>query len=272
MNFIHSLLHLLKHGRSTQEIVYTSLDDELFAHRERAYGSYELRKNQSWYLLTATGLVLSSVLCLVFVPIWMGWHLPVIEKQSSRIIACPFGQIPPPPPPGPLIIPQGQMITCRLVPRKEIERVEFRIPQPASEVFLGKEENPATPTKPLQPTGIENGNTLQDCVDCKEESHSQFPEIHEFILVDEEPRPLNLSEIKRKIQFPHAHQSGRIVFRVLVDEKGKTVDHQVIRASEEIFIEAVAQHLDELRWTPALQEGRPIPFWVNIPFAFRGLN
>ena len=65
---------------------------------------------------------------------------------------------------------------------------------------------------------------------------------------------------------------GRVIIRVLVDEHGNYVRHRVISSVHPMLTKACAEHLAELQFTPAIQGGRPIKFWVNIPFMFTLIN
>lgn len=61
-----------------------------------------------------------------------------------------------------------------------------------------------------------------------------IPDPDQFILVDQEPTPLNLDEFNKKIGYPlllrEAGIIGKVVFRVLVDEEGNYVRHEVIKS------------------------------------------
>lgn len=266
MNLIQQVIHLLTHGRSDHPATLASIDEELFEDRERSYGSFELRKNQPWYLLTATGLVLSSVLAVVFVPIWMGWHLPKTQQRTIRTCAYPI--------PLPLdnrIAAQGQMISCNLLPKAKLKRVHYTLPLPTPENELLMDAEMDQEMKEFNPTGEELGNVWKDCNGCEEEATSKAPGIQEFVFVDQEPIPINLSKVQQQIPFPAGYPSGRVVVRVLVDEEGNTIKHVFIGNSEPLLMEALSPYLGSLKWKPAVQEGKVIPFWVNIPFVFRGM-
>lgn len=95
----------------------------------------------------------------------------------------------------------------------------------------------------------------------------------EYIIVEEQPKQLNLDEVRKKIGYPEKAQKakieGLIIARVLVDKEGKYKKHKVVRSAHLILQEAVEKYLPELRFEPAMQGGKPIAFWVNIPFRFK---
>ena len=246
MNVFQKIFHLFQYGRPNRPITRASLDEEVFAYRERRYGSYELRKNQPWYLLTATGIVMSAMMCAVFVPIRMGW----VQQDDSleeriplpRIISCSL--TPPPPPP----------IHCG-----NYHFVDYRIPKPvaAAEVSVVEAEEEWMLSEP------------EESVD------PSLPDIDDFLISEKEPRSLNMTEVVKNIGYPQiardAGIQGSVVVRVLIDHEGNYLRHQVINREHPILSREVEKHVSELRFEPAIQGGKPIAFWVNVPFVFKGV-
>ena len=102
------------------------------------------------------------------------------------------------------------------------------------------------------------------------------PGINEFVFVEEQPKPINMAEISKAIGYPQAAKDagimGNVVIRVLVNEKGAYVRHKVINSVHPLLDKAVEKQLAKLQFTPAIQGGKPIKFWVNIPFRFTVVN
>lgn len=88
-----------------------------------------------------------------------------------------------------------------------------------------------------------------------------------------EPVPINVGPIKRMVGYPGAairrNIEGQVICRVLVDKDGSYIKHKMVKSTNPIFSRAVERHINKIRFTYALQGGRPIKFWVNIPFNFR---
>lgn len=99
------------------------------------------------------------------------------------------------------------------------------------------------------------------------------PDVNAFLFVSEEPQPLNMELVRRSIGYPEiareAGIEGQLVVRVLVSESGNYVRHLMIKKVHPILAEAVEAYLPALQFTPAIQNNRPIKFWVNIPFRFK---
>lgn len=105
---------------------------------------------------------------------------------------------------------------------------------------------------------------------------SEEPDINAFIFADVEPKPTNMLDIQKSIGYPQiakdAGIQGNVVIRILVDEKGNYRKHRVINEVHPILTKAVTKHVDKLKFEPAIHEGKPIKYWVNVPFAFKLLN
>lgn len=101
---------------------------------------------------------------------------------------------------------------------------------------------------------------------------SAVPEIHDFIVVDQEPVATNYEEIRERIGYPQIAQDagieGKVVARTLVDESGNYVRHKIVSSVHPILNTAVEREIENLTFSPALQGDRPINFWVNITFEF----
>ncbi len=100
-----------------------------------------------------------------------------------------------------------------------------------------------------------------------------LPSVSDYIVVDQEPQPLNLMEIKQKVGYPLTARNncveGSVVVRILLDEAGKYVRHVVLNDPNPALTQAVEMHLSGLMFSPAQNSGQAVKFWVNVPFAFR---
>ena len=99
------------------------------------------------------------------------------------------------------------------------------------------------------------------------------PDVNAFIVVEQEPQALNMRDIKMAIGYPQTARDtgieGNVVVRILVNEDGEYVRHVVLNGVHPVLEEAVSAQLPDLAFSPAIQEGEPVKFWVNIPFAFK---
>ena len=99
------------------------------------------------------------------------------------------------------------------------------------------------------------------------------PLFNAIVQVDQEPKPLNMQDVQRKIGYPQiardAGIEGNVVVRILVDEEGKYVRHLVLNGVHPVLEQSVSAQLPKLTFSPAIKEGEPVKFWVNLPFAFK---
>lgn len=99
------------------------------------------------------------------------------------------------------------------------------------------------------------------------------PSPDDFIMVTQEPSPLNMEEVSRLIGYPKAASKkniqGQVVIRVLIDKEGNYKRHTVVRKAHPLLQNAVEAHITKLKFSPAIQGDEPIMFWVNIPLNFK---
>ena len=101
----------------------------------------------------------------------------------------------------------------------------------------------------------------------------QMPSINDFVFVDREAQPLNLDYIRARISYPKiardASISGTVVMRILVDERGNYMTHKVIAKAHPILSASAEKHVQDIQFSPAIRDGKPVKFWVNVPISFR---
>ena len=106
-----------------------------------------------------------------------------------------------------------------------------------------------------------------------EDQKGKEPDINTFMDVDQEPTPLNIGEIRQAIGYPEEARekevSGYVVARILVSEEGDYVKHKIIRQADSTLGSAVEVHLPNLKFDPAIKDGKAIKYWVNLPFNFQ---
>lgn len=90
------------------------------------------------------------------------------------------------------------------------------------------------------------------------------------------PKCLNLTEVQNNIILPREaiemNLSGKVIVCMLIDENGCYIKHIPPKAAHPLLIKAVEKHLPELRFEPAMQSGKLIKFWVNVPFTLFTLH
>jgi outer membrane biosynthesis protein TonB len=102
---------------------------------------------------------------------------------------------------------------------------------------------------------------------------AQEPDPNKHIFVQEQPKPINMDEIRKKIGYPIVTKEavfwGAIMLNVLVDEKGNYVRHIVSEGESSLLLEEIEKYINQLKFTPAMLNGKAIAFWLNVPFYFK---
>ncbi|MEM6763421.1 MAG: energy transducer TonB [Bacteroidota bacterium] len=269
------------------QVIKADLDEMVFEDRERRYGAFFLRKNYPRHLTIATAAVFLVFLLFSGGPYILKALFGAQEEESNRtmVVKMSMEDLPPPPamdeekPPPP---PPPK------VPPPQVKTVAFKIPEPTPEEELEEEEETIAEVEELKEApniGLEDkegddvgffDGEIEGEGDVPEVIVEQEPDINAFIFAEEEPQPVNMAEVQKAIGYPQiardAGIEGSVVLRVLVDEKGKYNKHKVLNQVHPILAKAVESKIRLLKFTPAIQGGKPIKFWVNIPFNFKLLN
>jgi TonB family protein len=107
---------------------------------------------------------------------------------------------------------------------------------------------------------------------CAGYAFGQFPGPNDFVAVDKQPTALNLAEVRRSIVYPPAALdsglTGKVFVRVLVDETGNVADKILVKSPHPLLSRAVEARIQDLKFSPALLNDKPVASWITIPFQF----
>ncbi len=99
-----------------------------------------------------------------------------------------------------------------------------------------------------------------------------YPRLFDYIPVDQQPEALNFEEVRKLVGYPPGAMSsgieGKVLCRILIDEAGTYLKHEITRADYPILGKAVDPHVHLLRFTPAIQDNKEIVYWANVKFDF----
>lgn len=129
---------------------------------------------------------------------------------------------------------------------------------------------PPPPSLPSEEKILNEKLEISDAPKIPTEEKAPSPDV--FIWVSQEPEPQNMDEIINLIGYPEEAKErnleGEVVARILIDKKGNYLRHKLVRKAHPILVNAVEAQISKLKFSPAIQDGEPIMFWVNIPFQF----
>ena len=272
--------HILKYGKPqpTKEI-------------DPVYGRKELQKNQIWYGMTALAIVggLAIYVPLAVLIFYVG------EKENNQgytckipIPFCHFENLLPPPPKGPLSL--GTKVKL------------FRIPKPSAQedtriLGISNDEKISLPklknqiqlsSEAIQMLiDLNQNNYLEGLLEMcenipiteQEEYEDGYPEIvgifanepgvSSCLTVNEEPRPINLEAFIDLFYYPEGCRNETVEVSIEIDKWGKYVSHNINKSIHLKLEEQINEHIPKLRFTPAIQGGRPIPVVIKVPFSFK---
>lgn len=260
-------------------------DDRLFAHRNREYGAYFLRKNYVRHTLRALIIAVSGVglaIAVPFVKAYVEAKLEGFKKKEKRVVVTELMEPPPidkknepPPPPVDQPPPPPQRAQIKFVPPVVVKEEQARREETIANIDTLMKVDPGTKDVQGDPNAIpeigEVGGTGTQPVEVVEKEEEPDPTA--FVAVEKEPQPVNMDDIKRRIGYPplakEAGIQGKVIVRVLVGKTGKYEKHIVLKSPHKVLTEAVEKELPNLEFTPGIQAGKPIKVWVTIPFDFQ---
>ena len=86
------------------------------------------------------------------------------------------------------------------------------------------------------------------------------------------PIPINMNQVKQSIGYPqkaiNEGLEGYVIARILVDEHGTYLEHQIMDAEGEVFLVQVSKHLHELEFLPGIRDMERTSHWIRVPFNF----
>jgi len=267
-------------------VTKADLTEMVFEGREQLYGAYFLRKKYVNHLAIATASVLALLMIGIFAPrIMLGGEAEFVEnlRETGEINIIEFP--PPPPVPEDVITPPPPPQP----PTRQLQTIAVQIPVPTPQDKIEEpvtiEENTLLDTvKAVLSTSTQEGISADLFNEIPGDGEAGPPEVIQpndpdpgvFVFVTEEPKELNIDEVKKLIGYPElardANIQGQVMVRILVDEQGKYRKHIVVKKVHPILSDAVEAQLYRLKFTPAIQGNKPIKFWVNIPFRFTVMN
>jgi periplasmic protein TonB len=270
------------------ETVYADLDEIVFEGRAKDYGAYAMRKRYTRLLIRAMLIAFLLFLFATGFPKMLQWlDLGKDEEIPQDILATTVqltdlaepppldDDVPPPPPPE--------------LPPPVRAQIEFKVPTPKPDEEVLEEETIKEMDEledakaDIGVSDVEGTTGAYDFGDIDSKGVEEVKVVEEkeigpqeFVLLEKEPAPVNLDQLKGLIGYPpmakEAEIEGKVVVRVQVDKNGQYVKHLVIKDPHPILTKAVTDKIHNLTFTPGIQAGKPIKVWVTIPFDFKLLK
>ncbi|MFK7970692.1 MAG: energy transducer TonB [Bacteroidia bacterium] len=102
-----------------------------------------------------------------------------------------------------------------------------------------------------------------------EKSSEPEPRLDGLMIGYSEPQPLNVDSVRVLIGYPNAEIEGTVIVRLLIDEEGNCKTYKLIKKAHPLLWEGVEPFIMLIRFRPFIKNGKPIGFWVTVPFNFK---
>lgn len=96
-----------------------------------------------------------------------------------------------------------------------------------------------------------------------------LPKPDEFIAFEEPPNPISRPIPEYPDLAKKAGIEGMVMLKVLVDREGRIREVQLIRGLGAGLDESAIKSAWESKWTPAIQNHKPVAVWVSYPVRFK---
>jgi protein TonB len=256
--------------------------DVVFSSRNKAYGAYELRKDNAKNTNRALVIAIILFVFIISLPTIINKLKGLIPKADEKVKITDVVLLPPPPvdqtkkPPPPPPEP----------PKPKVDQVRFPPPvvKPDNEV---KEKDPPT-VKELQVADPgqkdQKGDPNADIRIDEPVGNSDIKQV-----VEEDPNKIfasveNLPEfpggqdkfiayLSKNIRYPAVDREngtqGRVILTFVVERDGSLTDIKVTRSlSQGTDAEATRVLKSSPKWKPGIQNGRPVRVQYSVPVSF----
>jgi protein TonB len=250
--------------------------DVIFKGRNKDYGAYEMRRTSPRSTLTA--LIIGGVFFIFVLSIntivnaiegFIPKATPKVKLTEIKLMPPPPPaniKKPPPPPPEP--------------PKPKVDQVKF--PPPVVKPDVEVHENPPTVTelKNADPgqnnqKGDPNADINVDGPVGNGDKVTEADPNQIFTAVENEPKFKGDfgAYLSRNIRYPAVDKEnnvqGKVFVQFVVEKDGSLTDIKVLRSPDEsLGDEAVRVLKASPRWTPGIQNGKPVRVMYTVPISF----
>jgi periplasmic protein TonB len=260
--------------------ILANLDDIVFEARNKEYGAYILRKKYPRHVVMAflfgSLLVLFSLGFPAILSFIEGLQ-PAEEEEIKKVTIVELADVPINEEKQPELPPE------EVAPPPKKSAIKFVIPEPVpdeeakpDETIVNideiKDKNVSTETVEGTEDGFDFGEKEGSGNKVVEAPEAE-PDPNAFMAVEKEPVPVNMADFKKNIGYPpqakEAGIEGKVLLKVLVDKEGNVEKHMVLKSKHQLLTDACVNQLRTLKFTPAIQAGKPTKFWVVVPVDFK---
>jgi periplasmic protein TonB len=242
-----------------------SLDDIVFASREKSYGSYYLRKRYGKYLFFSFSVALGLVLIVCLSTLYESYRrlhemqqmrpYVLFEPQKNAINELSQNVVPPPPPPAKEYEDEASVKIVEEEPpiiKKQIEKDELDTTERRDSLLFQQS---------IESTVYGDGNP--DLMYYEVEEMPQFPGGLAGLQ----------AYISRNTMYPEEAMrrriSGTVIVRFCIEADGTVSKIALSKAINPVLDSVSVQAIRRMpRWRPGRQHGKSVKVWYTIPINF----
>lgn len=255
------------------DITYNlEVDELIFAHKNKDYGSYKLRKSYKKYVTISMWIAIFIVLMVTTGPAIYRWINPeeVVETKRKVVQITQLEQ-------PPSIGEEQEIEEIQAPPLKSTIKFTPPVVKPDEQVqdeYMPtvdelKEVDPGAETQ----EGVEGGVDYS-LIEVEEKVVEEEKAPTYFVAVEEMPEPIGgIKAIQEKISYPEiakrAGVEGKVYILAFVDENGNVTKAQVLKGIGAGCDEAAQDAVLQTKFKPGKQRGTPVKVQVSIPIVFK---
>ena len=223
----------------------------------------DLRRRHPRYQQIGLALSLGLVVLAFTVPVEPSDPPAVVAEANEPFVLEPIPPtLPPAPPPPPPPAPPPP--------------VEIPADQEVAEDILDDFVLDPEAAQPISPTAPEAPVVTAPSLDAPPEPPVAVEDSQDEVFEVAEVQPEligGLEGLQSRVEYPEfarrAGIEGQVVVQFVVDERGNVVDPVVLRSPNDLLSEAAVKAVQESRFTPGQQRGRPVKVRFAVPVTFR---
>ncbi|WP_118950862.1 energy transducer TonB [Taibaiella helva] len=275
----------------SENILRADYLDLIFAHRNKQYGGYELRKHYNSRALKALLLTCALLLLGIGIPALLGNTKPLPAAASTVVREVEIHSIDMPEPPeapkppehkaadAPSVANTIRNTEPEIVPTNDVKpdlkpptRDELidAVSGPVSNPGNGGDHPATTADKPEGPAGSgDRTGSVTGSGPGKEQPHDFVEEMPEF----PGGRKALMAYLKQNLSYPVAARSdgieGKVIIRFVVDVDGNIESATVLRGIGGGCDKEALRVVNAMpRWKPGRQGGHPVKVYFMLPVSF----
>ena len=227
------------------------------------YGAFELKRWYQWNMMSGVVLTVSAV-CIIWLGLWL-YNLATAEDLTGiqEITVESIMDLGPPP----SIAQKPPQVN---IEKPKLAQPKVGIPKPVADDKIVEEDVVIATKEELADVNFSDIG-LGDG-DVKVKVNEEFlPPPDKFVKAEKLPAFINKAAPVYPPLAKQAGISGTVYVKILVDSKGNVRDAIIAKGSgtNAGLEEAALAAAKKCTFSPAIQNGTPIPIWVTFPFEFK---